>query len=185
MMGAFFAKKVFHFYIPAIEANSIPILSMNEIMAILYEDLQECSTVAAYNAGFDIGALTNTGRCLNTDFDIDFSAFDILCLWNFACKNLLNSATYRKLADRMKWKSKAGNYKSNAECAYRFVTGDMKFNESHTAIDDCDVEMAIMVKAFAKKKKIPYGEYNNSPWRVIQQKQLQTYAKRNEQLEMF
>ena len=85
----------------------------------------------------------------NTDFDgehftlrgVTVPLFD---LWGLACKHILDCDEYRKTAEENEWKSASGKYYStNAQNAYRFISGDYNFDEAHTAIDDCDIEAAI------------------------------------------
>jgi len=68
------------------------------------------------------------------------------------------------------WVSPAGNVKTGAEFAYRFCIGDHGFIEDHTALSDCVIEVEILRQCFKTKKKIPYGKYNQAPWRIVQRK---------------
>ena len=188
MMGAFFAKKIFSYYIPALDSGKINLISLNDMQDIMYDDLTECQTVAAYNVGFDLSALHNTVDICNGQQEILFGDFDILCLWNFACEALLSTPTYWKAASTHGWQSRAGNFTTTAESTYRFITGDPKFVESHTALDDCMIENEILKACFAKKKTIPYNKYNNSPWRKAQppeQLEAMRLIRRLKQLELF
>lgn len=185
MTGAFFARKIFSYYIPAINSGKIRLVSWETIFNIMYEDLKECSTIAAYNIGYDLAALRNTANILNYGEEIIFDDLNILCLWNFACRSILNSRNYRKTARKNGWLSPSGNFKSSAECAYRYVTNQRNFIESHTALDDCLIENDIMKTAFSRKGKIPYNEYNNNPWTKIQLPGFLSRYRWGKQLEMF
>jgi len=136
MMGAFFAKKIFSFYVPALDANKIRLSSLADVQAMMYEDLRACEIVSAYNLGFDLSAMENTLDICGAGESIDFSVFKKLCLWQFACSAILNTPSYHKTARANGWRSKAGNYKTTAEHTYIFLTGEHDFVESHTAIDD-------------------------------------------------
>lgn len=185
MMSAFFAKKIFSYYVPALDNGKIRLTPWETILHIMYEDLKDCDVVAAYNIGFDLAALRNTTDILNHGEEILLDDFKILCLWNFACRTLLSSRNYRGVARANGWLSSAGNFKSSAECVYRYITGEHNFIESHTALDDCLIENEIMTRAFARKGKIPYDEYNNNPWTQIQLPGFLSRYRWGKQLEMF
>jgi len=188
MMSAFYAKKIFSFYIPAIDSNKIRLTPFANVMDIMYADLQECKTIAAYNIGFDLAALKNTVEVLQHSWEPVFDDYKKLCLWTFSCQALLSNRNYIKYARKQGWRSKAGNYKTGAEHSYRYITKQPHFIESHTALDDCDIENKIMVEAFKRKKTIPYNKYNCSPWRMVQpaqQLEQMKFARRATQLELF
>lgn len=186
MMGAFFARKIFSFYIPALDSGTIKLFDLSDVQAIMYDDLRHCKTIAAYNLGFDLSALKNTVDICNNQEDLYLDDYKNLCLWSFACRALLPFRTYRKLADAKGWKSKAGNYKTTAEHTYRYITGQTDFIESHTAMDDCIIENEIMKRCFARKKTIPYNMVNCAPWRWVQTpEQLATMRNYPKQLEIF
>jgi len=188
MMGAFYARKIFNHYIPALDHNDIKLTPLCDVMRVMYSDLEECTTIAAYNIGFDLSALTNTVDILQHQEPLMLDGLKILCLWNFACNVLLSNKKYQTTARANGWRSKAGNYKTTAEHTYRYITGENNFIEKHTALDDCMIENQIMAASFAKKQTIPYGEFNNAPWRKAQpQEQLDAMrmVRRMKQLEFF
>lgn len=74
--------------------------------------------------------------------DLSVPVFD---LWGLACEHILNTDEYRKTARENGW---IGDkyYRTNAEVTYRFITGNITFDEAHTAIDDCDIETIIFAE---------------------------------------
>jgi hypothetical protein len=64
---------------------------------------------------------------------------------------------YRKLADGYGWYTKTGRYSTTAELAYRFISGNDCFDESHTALHDAEIEAEIMHEVFTKHSTISYG----------------------------
>lgn len=88
-------------------------------------------------------------------FNFRGNSIPLFDLWGLACKHILNSNEYRAMADENKWYSKSGRYyATNAESAYRFISGENDFEEAHTAIDDCDIEtmiFAVIVKRTKNK----------------------------------
>lgn len=93
--------------------------------------------------------------------------FDIIDIWDFACSSIFQRPTYKNMALDNGWYSPAGNYKTNAECAYRYITQNTDFIESHTAMDDVVIEGEILAYLFKDKTvKIPYG-ITGFPWRKV------------------
>jgi len=91
----------------------------------------------------------------------------ILDIWQFACETKLQQKQYANIARSLGWVSPAGNIKTGAEFAYRFVCGDYSFIEDHTALSDAQIEVAILAECFRQKKSVPYGVINASPWRLV------------------
>jgi len=172
MMGAFYAKKLFSHYAPMLDRGDIKMQSWQFIIDRLRSDIAEynVSTIAAYNIGFDMRAVNNTHKALTGETRVLKSPCKILDIWQFACEAKLNNRNYKKIAESLGWISPAGNIKTGAEFAYRFCSGDHGFIEDHTALSDCQIEVEILRQCFATKKKIPYGKFNQAPWRIVNPK---------------
>ena len=170
MMGAFYAKKIFNYYIPALDAGRISLIGWRDMADILAADIidYDARVIAAYNAPFDIGAVRATNALLNNGAIVP-KPVDMLCIWNYACRVLLSRPSYWKIAKAQNWISDSGNYRTTAEHTYRYITGDFNFIESHTALDDAERETDILAKCFAQKKKTPYNDLNSIPWRIAQE----------------
>jgi hypothetical protein len=81
--------------------------------------------------------------------DKTYPLFDI---WGLACRYLLNNDDYKQMCLDNEWKTASGKYFSTtAEIAFRYLTKNMEFIESHTAIDDVDIESQIFAKIIEKK----------------------------------
>lgn len=114
-------------------------------------------TVAAYNIAFDINALKDTLQYVNIPGTFLEQHVEVVDLYTTVCSNILNYKSYAAVALENGWVSKAGNLRTNAEAAYRFITGDVAFNESHTALEDCDIEAVILQHVIKRKKKLYAG----------------------------
>ena len=172
MMGAFYAGKTFTHYAPMLQAGTISMRPWSEIVAALFADVLAygVQTVAAYNAGFDLRVIAQTHEDLT---DAQFCVFDglqILDIWQFACETKLQQKSYARIARELGWVSPAGNIKTGAEFAYRFVCGDYSFIEDHTALSDAQIETAILAECFRMKKRVPYGVVNAQPWKLVNPK---------------
>jgi len=169
MMGAFYAKKLFSHYAPMLDRGEVKMQSWQFIIDRLRSDIElyNVSTIAAYNIGFDMRAMNNTHRSLTDESKVLESPCKILDIWQFACEVKLNNRNYKRVAESLGWVSPKGNIKTGAEFAYRFCSGDHGFIEDHTALSDCVIEVEILRQCFATKKTIPYGKYNQAPWRIV------------------
>lgn len=80
-----------------------------------------------------------------------YPMFDI---WGLACKHFLNNDEYKQMCLDNEWKTASGKYfKTSAETAFRYLSKNMEFIESHTAIDDVDIEAQIFSTIVKKSLK--------------------------------
>lgn len=172
MMGAFYAGKTFTHYAPMLQAGTVTMRPWAEILGALRADLlcYGVQTVAAYNAGFDMRVIAQTHEDLTGAEFVEFDGFQILDIWQFACETKLSQKGYARIARELGWVSPAGNIKTGAEFAYRFVCGDYSFIEDHTALSDARIETAILAECYRQKKAVPYGKINGAPWRLVNPK---------------
>lgn len=94
---------------------------------------------------------------------IDFPMIDI---WGVACTKLINTAKYKKQCLANAMISESGIFfKTSAEGVFRYLMQDYEFDESHTAIEDTEIESIILCKAL-KKGKVKTGiEY--FPFKIL------------------
>ena len=80
----------------------------------------------------------------------NFYSFDV---WGLSCKHILNCDEYRELCKEENWLTASGKYyKSSAETCYRFFKGNNEFIESHTAIDDTEIESELFAEILRRTK---------------------------------
>ena len=170
MMGAFYAKKMFSHYAPMLDDGLVKLTDWADIVAQIRADISgfKVSTIAAYNAGFDLRVMRSTHAMLGDGLPVCPSGLQILDIWQFACETKLSQKAYKKLARSRGWVSPAGNIKTGAEFCYRYTSGNHDFIEDHTALSDAIIETQILAACFAQKSKIPYGKINAQPWRLVQ-----------------
>jgi hypothetical protein len=128
---------------------------------------------AAYNLDFDRRALQQTQTQICDKGKILEYKPDLLCLWDMACSTVCNSRLYhdvaRSLGVERGWITEAGNVRTTAEKTFAFLTGNHKFIESHTALEDARIETEILQRMLAKRKTIPYNNPTLAmPWRRAQ-----------------
>lgn len=79
-----------------------------------------------------------------------YPMFDI---WGLTCKHILNCDEYKEMCIDQGWETASGKYfKTSAETAFRFFSGNMTFDEAHTAIDDCDIEAQLFAEVVKRTK---------------------------------
>lgn len=126
--------------------------------------------VVAYNAGFDTKALNCTLNYLSK-FDDEQTFFNektaIWCSWGMSCETIFKQKTFLRLAKQKNWVSDAGNVKTSAEIAYRYINRKFEFEEAHTALEDAIIETAIFSKCVSTHKKMT-KTIINMPWRIPQ-----------------
>ena len=92
------------------------------------------------------------------DFDPDHFTFrgvtyDLFDIWGLSCEQLLDNDDYRQFCVDNNLITNSGKYYSTtAESTYRYLTRNTAFIESHTAIDDADIECEILTEIFKKVK---------------------------------
>ena len=88
----------------------------------------------------------------NPDFDPDHFLFrgrlyDLFDLWGLATTHLLNNVTYKNNCLKHGMLTNSGVYfKTSAETSYRYLCDKYDFIESHTALDDAEIESYILHK---------------------------------------
>lgn len=98
----------------------------------------------------------------NPDFDPDHFLFrgrlyDLFDLWGLATTHLLNNATYKNNCLKHGMLTNSGVYfKTSAETSYRYLCDKYDFMESHTALDDAEIESYILHK-IAQKHAVTNG----------------------------
>lgn len=170
MMGAYYAGKHFTHYARMLQDGKITLKPWAFIVETMRADFAEhgVTTVAAYNAGFDLRVIRQTHADLGFTGKVLKTGVKVLDIWQFACETKLKQKSFVRVARRMGWVSDKGNIKTGAEFAHRYCSGDYSFIEDHTALSDAQIEVAILAECFRQKKRVPYGIVNAQPWRLVQ-----------------
>lgn len=138
------------------------ITELNSIM-----EQYEVNNLLAYNLKFDLNSINKTVERFTYNSKFNTDNIDYIDVWNVAINIIMNNNTYKTFCRDNGFISECGNYKTNAEVCYRFLSGIIDFDESHTAMDDCRIEKEIFMTCVRRKKKIEKGIIHN-PWRKIQ-----------------
>ena len=129
----------------------------------------DVSTISAYNLKFDANALSNTCKKLEVADKFLTKKVEMLCIWSLACEVLYTQKTFVTVARNQGWLSDKGNLQTSAEIGHRYITAEYDFIESHTGLEDVMIEIEILAKCIAQKKKHQSGILTN-PWRIPNQK---------------
>lgn len=79
--------------------------------------------------------------------------YNLFDLWGLSCRHIINNDYYKNVCVANDWQTESGKYfKTSAETTYRFVKGEDTFEESHTALDDADIESEIFHLIVKKTK---------------------------------
>lgn len=146
----FFYENKRPLYVEKIENLSLRILPKAEILEILLKDIATYDAqVYAYNSDFDQMAL-------NGLWDYEVQMNDIF-------PYAYNIATQKSYL-RENRRTEKGNMTMNAENIYQYISFNNDFEEEHTALSDCYIEMAILLKALRQHKKVDKTIKCNNAW---------------------
>ena len=171
MSSAYYAKKVPQYW-EDIKAGKREMKRITTIKRIVAEDFKKyhVTMVGAYNMAFDKRACNNgirytTYSAFRWFFPYDVEFFDI---WHGACSSFLRSKHFINWATKNGYVSPKGNIQTTAEVAYRYITKNTGFEESHTGLEDVLIELEILKKIYRCKMKFDFTVVG-SPWRIVQE----------------
>lgn len=170
--SAYYANKLPQ-YERDIKKGSRKIASIWTVRKQLIKSMRDynINTIYAYNMGFDKRALNNDIRYISKSWLRWFFPHktEFKCIWNMACSCILNRKSFISFAEKHGYISEAGNIKTSAEIAYRYITKDVNFEESHTGLEDVLIESAIMAYCF-RQHKVFDDSINSGCWQKVQKK---------------
>lgn len=190
MSSAYYADKIEEYY-TGLDHLIKPFGYIVSVIRSLMEEYK-VNVIAAYNLEFDMRAMaytymeligkkykqktiwteTKSGKFRPNNEEM-FQKYvlkrrlDLLCIWSYACEVILSSRNYQKVALEEGWTTSKGNYLTNAEVTYRYLTGVYNFIETHTALHDAEIETFILSECERKKKAHKSGILFH-PWRLVQ-----------------
>ena len=147
MKSAYYAKKIPQ-YRADIASGKRTLATTYTIRKILCQVIKDydCKFVCAHNARFDQRALNNTQRWV-TKSKYRYFLPKGLEWWDtlkMARSVMGNMPTYRNFCEENGYLTKNGQLRFTAEICYRFITKDNSFVESHTGLEDVEIETEIL-----------------------------------------
>lgn len=156
MQSAYYANKVPD-YVERIKRGTLEAVDALEAFNRLARDVKRYHVrdAWAYNARFDKTVIDATISHYSNGFSDLATMFPRLRfrdIWDFAAC-ITGTRPYVEWCETHGFVSPKGNPVTNAECVYGYLTGTPDYVESHTALDDCFTELAILNAARRRKKK--------------------------------
>lgn len=114
------------------------------------------NTIMAHNASFDVRALNNTIKWFSKSavrywFPYGIEVWDTMKM----AKSIIHkSPTYKAFCERYDLFTPTGRLSTTAENLYRFIIKDPDFVESHTGLEDVQIEREIFIYCARQKKKM-------------------------------
>lgn len=166
MATAFYAEK-FVGYLDRLSAGEIVAVPFSEILRAFDRTIEKyhIKTLCAYNLLFDLRAMANCSEWLYECRNWYWQDLEKLCIMCAAC-DVLYGKKYIKMCREYGWETEKGNVKCSAETGYRFVSGNVDFEEEHRGLDDCEIEAQILAAIFKKHKKFD-GTPKGFPYRKV------------------
>lgn len=167
MQSAYYAKKIPQYMQEIAEGKRI-VASYYEIRKDFCDTMQryDTNTVCAHNARFDYNATNITQRWLTKSkyrFFLPYGT-EVWDTMKMARDVISHTPSYIKFCEENGFMTKhqTPRPRLTAEILYRFITGNTEFAESHTGLEDVDIERQIMAYCFAKHKAMAKGAWEKS-----------------------
>ena len=156
MQSAYYAKKIPQYRADLASGKRI-LANTYEIRKTLVDLINEydCKFVCAHNARFDVEALNAIQRwTTKSRFRFWFPyGTEIWDTMKMARDVMHKMPTYRKFCEENGFLTKTGQLSAKAEDLYRFIIKEADFEESHTGLEDVQIEREIFL--YCRKQHKP------------------------------
>jgi len=157
MSTAYYAEKIPNYW-KEIWAKKRELLSWREIKWRVFDACKrnDCEIVAAHNARFDRLALNLTQRYITTSKHRFFLPYGTTwwCSLRMVKEILKENEEYKKFCKYYNFMTANNQPRYTAEIVYKFLTGDVDFEEVHQGIDDVEIEKEIFLWCLKQKPDI-------------------------------
>ena len=157
MTSSYYAEKIPQ-YLEDIKNGTRKVASFYEIKKDLFADMEEfgVEVVAAYNARFDVKALNFTNLCIDGSKYFFPYGQQIWCILKMATDTICKQKMYDYFCKSNGYLTahRVPQNRRTAEVVYRYLNNDLGFIESHTALEDVEIEAEIMAHCFKQHKKM-------------------------------
>ena len=113
----------------------------------LAREMKGVDGIYAFNSGFDVRSIAKTCEMLKSK---NPTADGISDIWKgLANPNITSTREYQEFckAHGKMTKHKTPRCRENAETLFAYLTGNPNYIEQHTALADCEIELAILLAA--------------------------------------
>lgn len=155
MSSAYYAKKLPLYYNDLKNCLRVVTTFENAINELITDfENYNCKAFLAYNASFDVGALQTTSEYLKKNYNFYnlYPFWDLLKMARFV---ISKRPTYKKFCESNNYITKKNRVQVKAETVYRYITKNVDFIESHTALEDAIIESEIFAFLNRQHKKMP------------------------------
>lgn len=158
LMNTAYYKKKIPLYWEGIHAGTRIFANTYEIHRTFVEMIKkyECKWVSAHNARFDYAVCNATQRWTTKSkyrFFIPYGV-EIWDTMKMARDVICQMPTYHKFSEKHGLLTKTGKVSASAENLYKFITKNPDFVESHTGLEDVQIEKEILWYCMRQKKKM-------------------------------
>lgn len=165
MQSAYYAKKI-PLYCAEISIGKRIMSNTYEIHRQMLADMAEygITEVVAHNARFDVNALNSTMRYdTKSRFRYWFPYGTIFWDTMKMARDVIHKMpTYRQFCEENDLFTANGRLSTTAENLYRFIIKDPNFVESHTGLEDVQIEREIMFYCYRQHKPMRKLLYENA-----------------------
>lgn len=165
MKSAYYADKIPQ-YTEDIRAGRRVMANTYEIRKAMLADIEKygIKEVAAHNARFDLNALNGTQRYITKSrsrywFPYGVKVIDTM---KMAQSVICKMPTYKKFCEKYNYFTPTGRMRKTAEILYRFISGNVDFQESHTGLEDVQIETEIFWYCYRQHKAMDKYLFNYS-----------------------
>lgn len=137
-------------YIALMRAHKAEMKKYGHIMQEMKRDIKKYDVKGAYayNSAFDDNVLAFNCDWYKCENPLDtVPVYDIM---GYAGKFITNTPEYKAFCEQYNFFTDSGNYSQTAETVYRYITGNIEFEEAHIGVMDCDIETNILLDCLAR-----------------------------------
>jgi hypothetical protein len=170
MKSAYYAKKIPQ-YLQDIAEGKRQVATYYEIRKDLHEAMAryETNTMCAHNSRFDYNSTNITQRWLTKSKYRYFLPYgtEVWDTMKMASDVVAHTPTYIAFCQEHGYmtKHKTPRPQVTAEVLYRYITGNTDFIESHTGLEDVDIERQILAYCFRKHKAMAKGAWETAKYK--------------------
>lgn len=164
MQTAYYAKKIPQ-YLEQIESGERKVVTFFTARKVLHDCMKryETNVVTAHNARFDLNALNSTARYLTKSkiryfFPYGTEIWDTL---KMSRDVVAKTPTYVRFCKEHGYITKYGQVRCTAEILFRYISKNNDFCESHTGLEDVEIERQILAYCFRKHKAMRKKLFEN------------------------
>lgn len=159
MKSAYYADKISK-YNEDIKNGKRIMANLYTIRQAMLQDIAdfEITEAVAHNARFDVNALNVTQRYITKSKYRYFLPYgmEIWDTMGMAKDVICQMPTYKQFCIDNGYMTKNNQVKKTAEILYRFISHNNDFEESHTGLEDVEIEVKILAYCYRQHKPMPH-----------------------------